>query len=76
MRRHLLLWALAILQATMTLSLGLHAFGTGMADFDHGEPLGVGPRLASAAAGVLGVPVLNGLSQYLPRAVTQGGFSA
>ncbi len=58
----------------MTLALALFALGAGMDHFDDGEPLGLGPRLASAVAGVLGVPVLNGLSQYLPRAITQGGF--
>ena len=72
--RHLLmLFALALGQAGLTVALTVFVFGSGMSRFGTGDPAPAGVQIASVLVGALAYPVLPLLVQ-LPLTMQPSGF--
>jgi hypothetical protein len=72
-RHLLLLLALALGQAVLTVALTVFVFGSGMSRFDSGDPAPAGVQIASALVGALAYPVLPLITQ-LPLTMQPSGF--
>jgi hypothetical protein len=72
-RHLLLLFALAVGQAVLTVVMTVFVFGSGMSRFGTGDPEPPGVRIAGALVGVLAYPVLPFLAQ-LPLTMQPSGF--
>jgi len=68
-----LLFALALGQAVLTVGMTVFVFGSGMARFGTGDPAPAGVQIAGALVGVLAYPVLPLFTQ-LPLAMRPSGF--
>jgi len=74
MIRHLLLlFALAVGQAVLTVIVTVFVFGAGMSRFDTGDPAPPGVQVASALAGALAYPLVP-LVVQLPLTMQPSGF--
>jgi hypothetical protein len=69
----LMLFALALGQAVLTVALTVFVFGSGMSRFGSGDPAPAGVQIASALVGVLAYPVLPLITQ-LPLTIQPSGF--
>jgi hypothetical protein len=69
----LLLFALALGQAVLTVVMTVFVFGSGMSRFGTGEPVPPGVQIASALVGALAYPVLPLFAQ-LPLTMQPSGF--
>lgn len=72
-RHLLLLFALALGQAAVTVVMTAFVFGSGMSRFDAGDPSPRGVQIASVLVEVLAYPVLP-LLAHLPLAMQPSGF--
>lgn len=69
----LLLFALALGQAVLTVAMTVLVFGSGMSRFGTGDPAPVGVQIASVLVGALAYPVLPLITQ-LPLTMQPSGF--
>jgi hypothetical protein len=69
----LLLFALALGQAVLTVVMTVFVFGSGMSRFATGDPAPLGVQIASALVGVLAYPVLPFVTQR-PLTMRPSGF--
>ena len=73
LRRLLVLLALGLGQAALTVVLTVVVFGSGMSRFETGEPEPAGVQLASVLVGILAYPLLP-LVARLPLSIRPSGF--
>ena len=66
-RYFLLLFALAVGQAVLTVAMTVVVFGSGMSRFGSGDPASRGVQIASVFATVLAYPVLPLFTQGMPN---------
>jgi len=69
----LLVFALALGQAVLTVALTVFVFGSGMSRFGTGDPAPASVQIASVLVGVLAYPVLPLITQ-LPLTMRPSGF--